>query len=123
MEPTQENEIIIYQPNESLSLDVRVEDESVWLTQSQIVELFDSSKANISEHLKHIFDSGELAKDATVRKFRTVRQEGNRSVTRNIEFFNLDVIISVGYRVNTIRGIQFRQWANKVLKEYLLRGY
>ena len=102
---------------------MRVEDESVWLTQSQIVELFDSSKANISEHLKHIFDSGELAKDATVRKFRTVRQEGNRSVTRNIEFFNLDVIISVGYRVNTIRGIQFRQWANKVLKEYLLRGY
>ena len=123
MGPTQENEIIIYQPNESLSLDVRVEDESVWLTQSQIVELFDSSKANISEHLKHIFDSGELAKEATVRKFRTVRQEGNRSVTRNIEFFNLDVIISVGYRVNTVRGIQFRQWANKVLKEYLLRGY
>lgn len=120
MEPTQENEIIIYQPNESLSLDVRIEDESVWLTQSQIVELFDSSKANISEHLKHIFDSGELAKDATVRKFRTVRQEGNRSVTRNIEFFNLDVIISVGYRVNTIRGIQFRQWANKVLKEATL---
>lgn len=123
MEPTQENEIIIYQPNESLTLDVRVEDESVWLTQSQIVELFDSSKANISEHLKHIFDSGELVREATVRKFRTVRQEGNRNVTRSIEFFNLDVIISVGYRVNTVRGIQFRQWANKVLKEYLLRGY
>lgn len=123
MEPTQANEIIIYQPNESLSLDVRVEDESVWLTQSQIVELFDSSKANISEHLKHIFDSGELAREATVRKFRTVRQEGSRNVTRNIEYFNLDVIISVGYRVNTVRGIQFRQWANKVLKEYLLRGY
>ena len=123
MEPTQANEIIIYQPNESLSLDVRVEDESVWLTQSQIVELFESSKANISEHLKHIFDSGELAREATVRKFRTVRQEGSRNVTRNIEYFNLDVIISVGYRVNTVRGIQFRQWANKVLKEYLLRGY
>lgn len=123
MEPAQANEIIIYQPNESLSLDVRVEDESVWLTQSQIVELFDSSKANISEHLKHIFDSGELAREATVRKFRTVRQEGSRNVTRNIEYFNLDVIISVGYRVNTVRGIQFRQWANKVLKEYLLRGY
>lgn len=123
MESTQENEIIIYQPDETLSLDVRVENESVWLSQAQIVELFDSSKANISEHLKHIFDSGELAKKATVRKFRTVRQEGNRSVTRNIEFFNLDVIISVGYRVNTVRGIQFRQWANKVLKEYLLRGY
>ena len=123
MDPTKENEIIIYQPDENLALDVRVEDESVWLTQSQIVELFDSSKANISEHLKNIFDSGELAKEATVRKFRTVRREGNRSVTRNIDFFNLDVIISVGYRVNTVRGIQFRQWANKVLKEYLLRGY
>ena len=123
MDPTKENEIIIYQPDENLALDVRVEDESVWLTQSQIVELFDSSKANISEHLKHIFDSGELAKEATVRKFRTVRREGNRTVTRNIDFFNLDVIISVGYRVNTVRGIQFRQWANKVLKEYLLRGY
>lgn len=123
MEQLQANEIIIYQPDENLALDVRVEDESVWLTQSQIVELFNSSKANISEHLKHIFDSGELAKEATVRKFRTVRLEGNRKVTRNIEFFNLDVIISVGYRVNTVRGIQFRQWANKVLKEYLLRGY
>lgn len=123
MEQLQANEIIIYQPDENLALDVRVEDESVWLTQSQIVELFNSSKANISEHLKHIFDSGELAKEATVRKFRIVRQEGNRRVTRNIEFFNLDVIISVGYRVNTVRGIQFRQWANKVLKEYLLRGY
>lgn len=80
-------------------------------------------QANISEHLKHIFDSGELAREATVRKFRTVRQEGSRNVTRNIEYFNLDVIISVGYRVNTVRGIQFRQWASKVLKEYLLRGY
>ena len=123
MDSTQENEIIIYQPDETLALEVRVEDESVWLSQAQIVELFDSSKANISEHLKHIFDSGELAKETTVRKFRTVRQEGNRNVARNIEFFNLDVIISVGYRVNTVRGIQFRQWANKILKGYLLRGY
>lgn len=118
-----ENEIILYQPNDTLALDVRVGDETVWLTQAQTVELFESSKANISEHLKHIFDSGELTKEATVRKFRTVRQEGNRNVTRNIDFFNLEVIISVGYRVNTVRGIQFRQWANKVLKEYLLRGY
>ena len=123
MESMQYNEIIIYQPDETLALDVRVEDESVWLTQAQIVNLFNSSKANISEHLKHIFTSGELTKEATVRKFRTVRQEGNRRVNREIEFFNLDVIISVGYRVNTVRGIQFRQWANKVLKEYLLRGY
>ena len=123
MEQIQGNEIIIYQPDETLKLDVRVEDESVWLSQSQIVVLFNSSKANISEHLKHIFESGELTREATVRKFRTVRREGTRSVVRVIEFFNLDVIISVGYRVNTIRGIQFRQWANKVLKEYLLRGY
>ncbi len=123
MEQIQGNEIIIYQPDETLKLDVRVEEESVWLSQSQIVVLFSSSKANISEHLKHIFESGELTREATVRKFRTVRREGTRSVVRVIEFFNLDVIISVGYRVNTIRGIQFRQWANKVLKEYLLRGY
>ena len=120
---SEENEIIVYKPDETLALQVRVEDETVWLSQAQIVELFNSSKANISEHLKHIFDSGELMKDATVRKFRTVRQEGNRSVTRMIEYFNLNVIISVGYRVNTVRGIQFRQWANKVLKEYLLRGH
>lgn len=117
------NEIVIYRPDSTLSLDVRVEDETVWLSQSQIVELFMSSKANISEHLKHIFASHELDRETTVRNFRTVRIEGNRSVTRTLEFFNLDVIISVGYRVNTLRGIQFRQWANKVLKEYLLRGY
>ena len=117
------NEIVLYKPDETLALDVRVEDETVWLTQAQIVELFSSSKANISEHLKHIFESGELDRMSTVRKFRTVRQEGNRSVTRNIDFFNLDVIISVGYRVNTQRGIQFRQWANKILKDFLLRGY
>ncbi len=111
MKENNANEIILYQPDDTLALDVRVEDESVWLTQAQIVELFSSGKANISEHLKHIFESGELLKEATVRKFRTVRQEGNRSVTRTLEFFNLDVIISVGYRVSTIRGIQFRQWA------------
>lgn len=120
---SEENEIIVYKPDETLALQVRVEDETVWLSQAQIVELFNSSKANISEHLKHIFDSGELMKDVTVRKFRTVRQEGNRSVARMIEYFNLDVIISVGYRVNTVRGIQFRQWANKILKGYLLRGH
>ncbi|MDE7396613.1 MAG: virulence RhuM family protein [Muribaculum sp.] len=120
---TQENELILYQPDETLALNVRVEDESVWLTQAQIVDLFQSSKANISEHLSHIFESGELSRAATVRKFRIVRKEGNRDVARNLEYFNLDVIISVGYRVNTIRGIQFRQWANKILKEYLLKGY
>lgn len=123
MDFTQQNEIIIYQPDETLKLNVRVESDTVWLTQMQIVELFISSKANISEHIKHIFETGELQREATVRKFRTVRKEGNRNVIRTIEFYNLDVIISVGYRVNTKRGVQFRQWANKVLKEYLLRGY
>ena len=123
METKPENEIILYQPDEALKLDVRVQDDSVWLTQAQMVELFNSSKANISEHLKNIYDSGELSRETTVRKFRTVRTEGNRSVNRSLEFFNLDTIISLGYRVNTIRGIQFRQWANKILKEYLLRGY
>lgn len=123
MEATKENEIIVYRPDETLKLDVQVEGDTVWLTQAQMVELFASSKANISEHLRNIFDSGELIRDSTVRKFRTVRQEGARKVNRYIDFFNLDVIISVGYRVNTIRGIQFRQWANQVLKEYMLRGY
>lgn len=121
--PSDGNEIILYQPDSTLSLDVRVENETVWLTQAQIVELFASSKANVSEHIKNIFASNELNKEATVRKFRTVRIEGGRSVNRNMEYFNLDVIISVGYRVNTKRGIQFRQWANRILKEYLLRGY
>ncbi len=120
---SQDNEIILYQPDSTTSLDVRVAEETVWLTQAQIVELFASSKANVSEHLKNIFESKELDKEATVRKFRTVRIEGGRSVNRNLEYFNLDVIISVGYRVNTKRGIQFRQWANKILKNYLLRGY
>lgn len=120
---SQDNEIILYQPDSTTSLDVIVAEDTVWLTQAQIVELFASSKANVSEHLKNIFESKELDKEATVRKFRTVRIEGGRSVNRNLEYFNLDVIISVGYRVNTKRGIQFRQWANKVLKNYLLRGY
>ncbi len=86
------------------------------------MDLFQSSKANISEHIKGIFRSGELISEATVRKFRTVRQEGKRLVTREIEYYNLDVIISVGYRVNSKRGIEFRQWATKRLKDYLIEG-
>lgn len=119
----QQGEIILYQPDESVRMEVRIEDETVWLTQAQIVELFQSSKANISEHLKNIYKSEELIQSSTVRNFRTVRQEGNRQITRNLEYYNLDVIISVGYRVNTKRGVQFRQWANKILKEHILRGY
>ena len=88
-----------------------------------MTELFNSSKSNISEHLRNIFETEELIKEATVRKFRTVRKEGNRLVSRNLEYFNLDVIISLGFRVNTSRGIQFRQWANRVLKGYMMHGY
>jgi hypothetical protein len=118
------NEIILYQPdNSSIKLEVRLEDETIWLTQTQIVTLFQSSKANISEHIKHIFHTGELDEKSTVRKFRTVQMEGGRKVERNIIHYNLDVIISVGYRVNSIRGTQFRIWANKILKDYLLKGY
>lgn len=119
----EKNQIILYQPNDTISLEVRLEDETVWLSQAQIVTLFNSTKSNISEHIKHIYTDKELEKESTVRFFRTVQQEGNRTITRNIAYYNLDAIISIGFRVNTKQGIKFRQWANKVLKEYLLRGY
>ena len=118
-----QGEIILYQPDEAVKLEVRLEDETVWLTQAQLVELFQSSKANISEHIKNIYEQGELEENSTVRDFRTVRQEGKRQVVRNISYYNLDAIISIGFRVNSKRGILFRQWANKVLKDYLLKGY
>ena len=118
------DEIIIYQLNElSTRFEVRLEDETIWLTQAQIVELFESSKANISEHIKNIFQTNELSKNTTVRNFRIVQMEGNRAVSREITHYNLDLIISIGYRVNSVKGTQFRIWANKVLKDYLLKGY
>jgi len=118
------NQIEIYKSKDNQTqVEVRFDEDTVWLSQAQLVDLFQSSKANISEHIKGIFSSGELETGATVRKFRTVRTEGKRQVTRDIEHFNLDVIISVGYRVNTARGIQFRQWATQRLKEYLVKGY
>ena len=118
------NEIILYQPDDlSTKLEVRVEEDTIWLTQVQIVTLFDSSKANISEHIKHIFQTNELEENPSVRKIRTVQKEGNRTVSRDLIHYNLDMIISIGYRVNSIRGTQFRIWANKVLKDYLLKGY
>ncbi|MGB8191728.1 MAG: RhuM family protein [Chitinophagaceae bacterium] len=116
--------IIIYQAFDGrTAIDVVLDHDTVWLTQAQIIDLFDSSKANISEHIKKIFISNELEQKATVRKIRTVRQEGERQVTREIEHYNLDMIISIGYRVNSKRGTQFRIWANKVLKDYLAKGY
>lgn len=121
----EKGEIVVYKESDSadFQLEVRVEDDTIWLTQTQIVSLFASSKANVSEHIKHIFLSKELEPDTTVRKFRTVQIEGKRKVRRNIDHYNLDMIISVGYRVNSIRGTQFRIWANKILKEYLLKGH
>ena len=119
-----DNKIVIYQTEDGRTqLDVKLENDTVWLTQAQLVQLFDSSKANVSEHIKHIYEDGELAADSTVRKFRTVQTEGKRQVGRNVTYYNLDLIISLGYRVNTKRGIQFRQWATSVLRDYLIKGY
>ena len=118
-----ENQIVVYQPNETVRLDVRLENETVWLTQLKIADLFGVQKAAISKHIKNIFASGELIKEATVSKMETVQAEGGRTVVRVQEFFNLDVIIAVGYRVNSKRATQFRIWATRVLKEFLLRGY
>ncbi len=110
------DEIIIYQADEkSTRLEVRIDSETLWLTQNQIVELFDSSKANISEHIKNIFQTKELDEKATVRKFRTVQIEGGRNVSRTLLHYNLDMIISIGYRVNSLRRTQFRIWAAKLL--------
>jgi len=115
------NEIVIYQTKElAQQIEVRIDEETIWLTQGQIVALFDSSKANISEHIKHIFQIGELDEISVVRKYRTTAADGKNYNTKH---YSLDVIISVGYRVNSIRGTQFRIWANKILKDYLLKGY
>lgn len=119
-----ENEIIIYQSNDGKTkIDVKLENETVWLAQAQMVELFQTSKQNISLHIKNIFEEGELDENSTVKDFLTVQNEGNRSVSRDIAHYNLDVIISVGYRVKSIRGTQFRIWANQILKEYIIKGF
>lgn len=116
-------EVVLYQPDETVRLEVHLEGETVWLTQTQIIELFQSSKANISEHIANIYEQGELVYGATVRNFRTVQKEGSRMVNRVRTYYNLDAIISIGFRVNAKRGIRFRQWANGVIKNYLLHGY
>ena len=117
------NEIILYQPDDAVKIEVRVDDETVWLTQQQMADLFGTQRQAITKHRKNIYDSAELDRASTSSILELLQKEGLRMVKRKVEFFNLDVIISVGYRVNTKRGIQFRQWANRVLKEYLLRGY
>ena len=116
-------EIIMYQPNEEVRLEVRLENETVWLTQAQMAELFQTTPQNVTMHIRAIYIEEELEEVATCKESLQVRQEGKRMVRRTQKFYNLDVIISVGYRVRSKRGVQFRQWANQVLKEYLLRGY
>lgn len=116
-------EIVLYQPNESVKLEVRLENETVWLMQSQMAELFSVNIPAISKHIKNIFEEGELEAFSTVSKKEIVRKEGNREVRRQVDFYNLDVIISVGYRIKSVAGTRFRQWATTVLKEFMLRGY
>lgn len=118
------NEIVIYQSEDGKTvLDVRLEDDTVWLSQQQMSELFQTDRTVISRHIRNIYKDGELEEISTCAKNAQVRMEGNRMVTRSIPYYNLDMIISVGYRVNSIRGVKFRQWASSVLKQYLINGY
>ena len=117
------DEIVLYQPDNTIQLEVRLQEETVWLNLNQMSQLFDRDKSVISRHIRDIYKEHELLKEATVAKNATVQKEGNREIVRQIEYYNLDVIISVGYRVKSLAGTRFRQWANKVLKEYLLNGY
>ena len=117
------NEIILYQPDETVKLEVRMEDDTVWLTQQQMADLFETTPQNITTHIRNLYNEGELDMNPTCKDSLQVRMEGNRKIKRVQKYYNLDVIISVGYRVKSLRGTQFRQWANRVLKEYLLKGY
>ncbi|MEX0844642.1 MAG: virulence RhuM family protein [Balneolaceae bacterium] len=110
-------------PDGEVRIEVSLEDETVWLTQKAMAELFGVSKSTISEHLNNIYDTVELIKSTTVRNFRTVQMEGDREVTRDLEYYNLDAIISVGYRVNSIQATHFRKWATKTLREFLIKGF
>ena len=118
-----QGEIIVYQPEKTLQLEVRMENETVWLTQAQMADLFETTPQNITLHIKNIYVEQELIADSTCKDFLQVREEGSRMIKRMQKFYNLDVIISVGYRVKSKRGTQFRIWANKILKDYLLKGY
>lgn len=117
-------EILIYQSDDGLTnVEVKIEDETVWLTQQQMADLFQTSRTNVVEHIKHIYEDGELDEISTCRKFRQVRKEGNREVSREIPFYNLDMIISLGYRVKSIIATNFRRWATERLKEYMIKGF
>lgn len=117
------DEIVLYQPNNTIQLEVRLQDETVWLTQQQMAELFATDRTSILRHIHNVYKANELNEESTCAKIAQVRLEGNRQVLREVPYYNLDMIISVGYRVNSIRGTQFRKWANEVLREYMLRGY
>lgn len=118
-----QNFLIYNTGDNKVKVDILIEEETFWLTQKEIAELFEVAKSTISEHLTNIYADKELSKNSTVRKFRTVRQEGNRTVNRELEYYNLDAIISVGYRVNSTKATQFRIWANNVLKEFIIKGF
>ncbi len=121
---TEENNIIIYQTQDGKTkIDVKIDNDTVWLNQAQIAELLQTTKQNVSLHIQNIFDEKELDEMATVKEYLTVQSEGNREVQRKIKHYNLDVIISVGYRVKSLRGTQFRIWATQILKEYMIKGF
>ena len=118
------DKIIIYQTDDgSINLEVKMDKDTVWLTQAQMVELFQTTKQNVSLHVNNVYTECELEEKSTVKEYLTVQNEGKRSVRRIVKYYNLDVIISVGYRVKSQRGTQFRIWANRVLKDYLVKGY
>ena len=118
-----ENNIILYQDdNEITRVSVRFADEDLWLTQNQLADIYCTTQQNISQHVDNIYKDGELTIEATNKKFLLVRQEGNRQVKRNIDHYNLDMIISLGYRINSIQATHFRQWATARLKEYIIKG-
>ena len=120
----EDNQIVIYQTEDGQTqIDVRLENETVWLTQAQMAELFQTDRTSIVRHMNNIYKVEELDRKSTYAKIAQVQTEGKRNVKRNIPYFNLDMIISVGYRVNSKRGVKFRQWANKILKDYLVKGY
>ena len=119
----EKGEIVLYQPEGEVRLEVRVENETVWLTQAQMAQLFNTDRTSITKHIRNIYQTAELDEISTCAKIAQVRIEGGREIARKMPFYNLDMIISVGYRVNSISGIRFRRWANQVLKDYMLKGY
>lgn len=123
-QPGSSSEILLYQTEDKKTqIEVRLEGETLWLNQSQMAELFQTTKQNISLHIRNVFDEGELHPEGTVKEYLTVQSEGGRSVSRKVAHYNLDVVISVGYRVKSLRGTQFRIWATQRLREYLVKGF